>query len=86
MLKRAEQDIRRRIDLSGGVSTLDQLCLDGIPILTFTITIRRLLEGCPKLEYLTMNDCEIRSLEGFPGLRRLIGLELADNQYLLEYV
>jgi hypothetical protein len=49
MPKRAEQDIRRRIDLSGGSEHLDQLCLDGIPIHTFTPTIRRLLEGCPKL-------------------------------------
>lgn len=48
--------------------------------------IRRLLEGCPKLEYLTLNDCELRSLEGFPQLQRLIGLELADNQYtFLQY-
>lgn len=49
MSKHAEQDIRRRIDLSGGADHLDQLCLDGIPIRTLTPTIRRLLEGCPKL-------------------------------------
>jgi hypothetical protein len=79
MPKRAETDIRRRIEASGQPHAIEQLCLDGIEIRNFTPAIKRLLEGCVALEYLTMNDCELKSLEHFPHLRRLIGLEISDN-------
>jgi len=60
---------------------MDQLCLDGIDIKNITPNIKKMLEGCPNLEYLTMNDCKLKSLENFPRLRKLMVLELSDNEY-----
>lgn len=60
---------------------MEELCLDGIEIRTITPNIKKLIEGCSRLEYLTMNFCELHSLENFPLLRNLIGLEMSDNKY-----
>ena len=80
MTKRIEEEIRQRIEMNGSAHNLEQLNLDGIDIRCFTPPIRRLLESCRGLEYLTLNDCGLSSLENFPTLRHLIGLELSDNR------
>lgn len=33
-----------------------------------------------------MNDCKLKSLENFPQLRKLIVLELSDNEYAIIYI
>ena len=47
-----------------------------------TPNIKRLIESCANVEYLTINDCELESLENFPKLQNLVVLEMTDNQYL----
>lgn len=66
--------MRRRIEAAGAPQSIDQLCLDGIEIENITPAIKRLIEGCINLEYLTLNNCSLRDLDHFPTLGRLIGL------------
>jgi Leucine-rich repeat (LRR) protein len=82
MTKRAENEIRKRIEAAGEPSMIEQLCLDSIEIKNFTPNIKKMLESCTNLEYLTLNDCAMKSLEHFPNLKSLIVLELSDNKYL----
>jgi hypothetical protein len=80
MSKKAENEVRKRIEASGGPQGLEQLCLDSIEIRNLTPSVKKLLEGCASLEYLTMNDCGLESLEHFPHMPNLIALELTDNK------
>jgi len=59
---------------------VDQLCLDGIEIKSFSTNGKKMLENCTKLEYLTLNGCKLKTLENFPHLRKLVVLELSDNE------
>ncbi len=39
-----------------------------------------MLEACTRLEYLTINDCQLKNLNHFPKIKSLIALELTDNK------
>jgi hypothetical protein len=77
----AELEVRRRIELEGDHRLIEKLCLDEIEMPKITTNIKRLLESCLSLEYVTLNSCELNSLENFPLLPHLITIELVDNQY-----
>jgi hypothetical protein len=73
--------VNTRIKEHGAKHKIDELCLDEIPIVTFTSTLSSLLEKCIGLEYLTLCSCKLSNLTNLPALPNLNILELSDNEY-----
>ncbi|KAL4449768.1 hypothetical protein ABPG74_008141 [Tetrahymena malaccensis] len=65
---------------SNDPSTIEELVLDKSKIGKFTEEIKKKLESFPNLTSLSLNECEITSLENFPKLPKLIRVELIDNK------
>lgn len=74
MSRRAENEIRKRIEAAGEPSEIEQLCLDNIDIKVMNASIKKMIESCTNLEYLTLNDCHLQSLDFFPIVTNLIVL------------
>jgi Leucine-rich repeat (LRR) protein len=58
---------------------VDELTLEGLHCTELSPSDRALLESFPNLQFLSMNNCGLRSLNNFPHLPKLIKLELNDN-------
>ncbi|KAL4501670.1 hypothetical protein ABPG72_018721 [Tetrahymena utriculariae] len=65
---------------SNDPNTIEELVLDKSKIGKFTEEIKKKLESFPNLTSLSLNECEITSLENFPKLPKLIRVELIDNK------
>ena len=59
---------------------VDELILDEWRGAELTQSDKSLLESFPSLQFLSMNNCGLRSLSNFPALPNLIKLELNDNR------
>ena len=83
------QEIKNQT-LNLSASEVEELKLDAIPIEKITNDIKSKLEEFENLTSLTLNECNLITLENFPVLQNLSRLELCDNkldgsslQYLL---
>lgn len=59
---------------------VEELILDEWKGTELSHTDKALLESFPNLQFLSMNNCGLRSLNNFPTLPKLIKLELNDNK------
>ena len=59
---------------------VEELVLDKIRIGKFSDAIRDSIEAFTNLQTLSLNECEIVSLENFPRLHKLLRIELFDNK------
>ena len=59
---------------------VEELNFDGLRCTELTASDKALLESFPNLQFLSMNNCGLRSLSNFPSLPKLIKLELNDNK------
>mmetsp|Transcript_43826 Transcript_43826/g.50695 ORF Transcript_43826/g.50695 Transcript_43826/m.50695 type:complete len:210 (+) Transcript_43826:62-691(+) len=60
--------------------SLDELVLDQIKFSKFTPEVVKAIEKIKGLSFLSLNDCGLTSLEGFPNLPSLIRCEVTDNK------
>lgn len=60
-------------------SELVELKLDGVEITNISLELKEKLSEFINLNLLTMNECNLMSLENFPDLPNLTRLELCDN-------
>eukprot|EP00331_Platyophrya_macrostoma_P021354 CAMPEP_0176445914 /NCGR_PEP_ID=MMETSP0127-20121128/24003_1 /TAXON_ID=938130 /ORGANISM="Platyophrya macrostoma, Strain WH" /LENGTH=203 /DNA_ID=CAMNT_0017831827 /DNA_START=201 /DNA_END=812 /DNA_ORIENTATION=+ len=67
-------------DQTEGNDETDELVLDQIKFSKFTPEISKAIEKIEGLSFLSLNDCGLTSLEGFPKLPNLIRCELTDNK------
>ena len=74
------QRIKKRIAEHGAADEIYELCLDGIKIGVFDSESLTEIMACKNLEYITLNCCEITSLEGFPILNKLLAFEAIGNR------
>lgn len=58
---------------------MEQLILDECHFKQFTPQLKQELEKYKNLIYLSLNDCQLKSLENFPNLPNLVKLDLLDN-------
>jgi len=59
---------------------VEQLILDECHFKAFTPQLKKELEKFTGLLYLSLNDCQLKSLEHLPSLPSLLKLDLLDNQ------
>ena len=62
-------------------SELVELKLDGVDIKNINLELKEKLSECINLSSLTMNECDLMTLENFPDLPNLTRLELCDNSF-----
>jgi len=75
VLERINQQIEEQED------DVQEISLDQIHFTKFTSEISELLEKHKDtILFLSLNDCALNSLEGFPNLPKLVRLELTDNK------
>jgi len=67
--------------LAEGDGQIEDLNLDNLEISKFTKNISARLEKLKDLNTLTLNECSIESLAGFPKLPALNRLEIFNNQF-----
>jgi len=58
---------------------VEELVLEGLHCTELSVSDCALLESFPNLQFLSINNCGLRSLHNFPHLPKLIKLELNDN-------
>jgi Leucine-rich repeat (LRR) protein len=58
---------------------IEQLILDECHFKTFTPQLKKEIEKYSNLLYLSLNDCQLKNLEDFPNLPKLVKLDLLDN-------
>jgi len=75
VLERINQQIEEQED------DVQEISLDQIHFTKFTPEIAQLLEKHKEtILFLSLNDCALNSLEGFPNLPKLVRIELTDNK------
>jgi len=62
------------------ISSVEELALDSIHFQKFAPELTSEIEKYTELLFLSLNDCALTSLAGFPKLQKLIRLELTDNK------
>lgn len=72
--------IRRQVVERGGDEFVQELILDKSRIGKISEQLARKLETFQNLTSISLNECELVSLEGFPNLPRLMRIELIDNK------
>lgn len=60
---------------------IDELILDEIIIDKFTLEEKNCIESLEDFFLLSMNDCQLKSLENFPNIKQLVRLELNYNPF-----
>jgi hypothetical protein len=63
------------------IGNTEDLVLDDTKIEHFTPELKHELESLKELVYLSMNNCDIKSLNHFPVLKNIITLELNENSF-----
>ena len=58
---------------------MEQLILDETHFKSFTPELKKELEKYKNLLYLSLNDCQLKSLDNFPQIPSLLKLDLLDN-------
>lgn len=63
------------------IGDTEDLVFDEVKIEHFTPELKHEVEQLPELAYLSMNNCQLKSLNHFPVVKTLITLELNDNEF-----
>jgi hypothetical protein len=75
-----KEALQRVEDETQGQEQVEELALDSIHFQKFTPELTAAIEKFPDLLFLSLNDCLLTTLTGFPKLPKLIRLELTDNK------
>jgi len=75
-----KEALARIEDETSGQEQVEELALDSIHFQKFAPELTTAIEKFPDLLFLSLNDCLLTSLVGFPKLPKLIRLELTDNK------
>ena len=63
------------------IGETEDLVFDDVKIEHFTPELKHEIEQLSELVYLSLNNCQLKSLNHFPQIKNLMTLELNDNQF-----